>query len=92
METKYISKNGLNEWFSQIVISGKRVYAPVEERGKVEFKKVQALSEVAEEYIQTTQSIKSAVFPRAEILFSYEKENGKIKVEDFNPMQQDSNH
>lgn len=85
METKYISKNGLNEWFSQIVKSGKRVYAPVEERGKVEFKKVQALSEVAEEYIQTTQSIKSAVFPRAEVLFSYEKENGNVKVEDFNP-------
>lgn len=85
METKYISKSGLNEWFSQIVKSGKRVFAPVKSREQVEFKKVEKLDEVASDYIQTTQSIKSAVFPRAEVLFSYEKENGATTVEDFNP-------
>ncbi|MCE1199656.1 MAG: 4Fe-4S dicluster domain-containing protein [Marinilabiliales bacterium] len=85
METKYISKEGLGRWFDAIVASEKRIYAPVKSRGQVDFKQVKSLSEVADEYIQTTQSIKAAVFPKAEILFSYEKVNGKVNLTDFDP-------
>ena len=77
METKYISKSGIEQWFKSIVDSGKRVYAPVNSRDQIEFKRVKNLSEVADEYVQTTQSIKASVYPKAEVLFSYEKEHGK---------------
>ena len=85
METKYISQSGIEQWFNAIVTSGKRVFAPVNSRGQVDFKPVKKLSEVAGEYIQTTQSIKASVYPKAEVLFSYEKVNGKVNLTDFDP-------
>jgi len=85
METKYISQGGLAQWFESIIASGKRVYAPVNSRGQVDFKLVKNLSEVADDYIQTTQSIKATVYPKAEVLFSYEKEHGKVNLTDFDP-------
>lgn len=85
METKYISKAGIEQWFNAIVGSGKRVYGPVRSRGQVEFRRISTLGEVAEDYIQTTQSIKSSVFPKAEVLFAYEKVNGKVNLTDFDP-------
>jgi len=85
MEIKYISKGGIAQWFKMIVESGKRVYAPVDARGQVDFKRVQKLEEVAEEYVQTTQSVKASVYPKAEVLFSYEKVNGKVQLNDFDP-------
>lgn len=85
MKTKYISQQGIEQWFNAIIANGKRVYAPVSARGQVDFKQVKSLGEVADEYIQTTQSIKAAVFPKAEVLFSYEKVNGKVNLTDFDP-------
>jgi len=85
METKYISKSGIEQWFNALVASGKRVYAPVSSRGQVDFKPVRRLEEVADDYIQTTQSIKASVYPKAEVLFSYEKVNGKVNLTDFDP-------
>ncbi|MFA6872974.1 MAG: 4Fe-4S dicluster domain-containing protein, partial [Bacteroidaceae bacterium] len=49
-----------------------------------DFNLVRSLEEVADDYIQTTQSAKSTVFPRAEVLFSYKKENGTTTLSDFN--------
>ncbi len=85
MEIKYISKGGIEQWFKMIVESGKRVYAPVHARGQVDFKQVKNLEEVADEYVQTTQSVKASVYPKAEVLFSYEKVNGKVQLNDFDP-------
>lgn len=85
MEIKYISKGGIEQWFKVIVESDKRVYAPVNARGQVDFKQVRNLEEVADDYIQTTQSVKASVYPKAEVLFSYEKVNGKVQLNDFDP-------
>lgn len=85
MEIKYISKSGIEQWFNSIVESKRRVFAPVNSRGQVDFKLVKSIAEVAEDYIQTTQSIKASVYPKAEVLFSYEKVNGKINLTDFDP-------
>ncbi|HEY5511985.1 MAG TPA: 4Fe-4S dicluster domain-containing protein [Prolixibacteraceae bacterium] len=85
MEVKYISEGGIEQWFKIIVDSGKRVYAPVNARGQVDFKLVKNLGEVASEYIQTTQSVKASVYQKAEVLFSYEKVNGKVELKDFDP-------
>lgn len=85
MERKYISQQGIEKWFQEIIQSGRRVYAPVNERGQVDFKRIEQLNQVADTYFQTTQSIKSAVYPKAEVLFSYEKEHGKVNLTDFNP-------
>jgi ferredoxin len=85
METRYINKSGIEQWFDAITASGKRVYAPVSARGQVDFMLVNHLNEVAEEYIQTTQSVKASVYPKAEVLFSYEKVHGKVNLTDFDP-------
>jgi ferredoxin len=85
MEIKYISKSGIEQWFDAITASGKRVYAPVSARGQVDFMPVKHLNEVADEYIQTTQSVKASVYPKAEVLFSYEKVHGKVNLTDFDP-------
>jgi sulfhydrogenase subunit beta (sulfur reductase) len=85
METKYISKSGIEQWFKSILDDGKRIYAPVNSRGQVDFKLVSNMSEVADEYVQTTQSVKASVYPKAEVLFSYEKVNGKVNLTDFDP-------
>lgn len=85
MEKRYINKDGLDKWFRSIVDNKKRVYAPVKQNDRTEFMHVHSLSEVADEYIQTTQSIKAAVFLRAEILFSYTKQNGEVTLKDFDP-------
>jgi len=85
MEKRYISKEGLNKWFNQIIQSDKRLFAPVQKGEKVEFKRVKSFEEVASDYIQTTQSIKRVAFPRAEVLFSYKKEEKETTLQDFNP-------
>lgn len=85
MEKRYISKEGLSRWFNALLADGKRVYAPVRNNEKVDFKPVRSLDEVADDYIQTTQSAKSTVFPRAEVLFSYQKKNGITTLNDFDP-------
>ena len=85
MEKRYINKEGLAKWFGSILNSGKRVYAPVRHGEKVDFHQVHSLEDVAEDYIQTTLSAKSVIFPRAEVLFSYKKDNKEVTLEDFNP-------
>jgi sulfhydrogenase subunit beta (sulfur reductase) len=85
MEKRYISKEGLSQWFDAIIKSNKRVFAPVKQKDQTDFRLVHSLDEVADEYIQTTKSIKEAIFPRAEVLFSYTKQNGEITLQDFDP-------
>nr|WP_320059286.1 4Fe-4S dicluster domain-containing protein [uncultured Bacteroides sp.] len=86
MEKLYINKNGLDQWFKQMIKGGSHVYAPVQGRDKVDFKRVTELSEVASDFVQTTQSIKKAVFPKAESLFSYQKSGKNVEVQDFDAL------
>lgn len=82
MERLYISKNGIDQWFKQIVKSGAQVLAPVTEGGRTDFRRVSSLTEVASDYVQTKQSVKKVVFPKAEVLFSYKKNGSETTLQD----------
>jgi ferredoxin len=83
MERKYISNNSLNRWLSFIYDEYKCLYAPVvEATGKSSFKPVQSVDEISWNHIQTTQSPKNVAFPRVEKLFSYQKKQGDITIQE----------
>ena len=84
METKYITKAALKNWLEKIKADGKQLYAPVKQGDRTDFKSVGSVDEISLEHIQTTQSTKATAFPRAEKLFSYKKESGDVKLQDYN--------
>lgn len=85
MNTRYIKKENITAWFDALAKAHDRVLAPVRKGRAVEFAPVEKLSEVASDYVQTTRSAKEALFPRAEVLFSYRKDGKNVEVEDFDP-------
>lgn len=85
MNTRYIKKENITAWFDALAKAHDRVLAPVRKGRAVEFAPVEKLSDVATDYVQTTRSAKEALFPRAEVLFSYRKDGKNVEVEDFDP-------
>jgi ferredoxin len=81
MEKRFITQASLNRWLTKIVNDGKHLYAPVNKGAKVDFGRVASADEIVFDHIQTTQSAKSVAFPRTDVLFSYEKEKGKVQLE-----------
>lgn len=81
MEKRFITQASLNRWLTKIVSDGKHLYAPVNKGAKVDFGRVASADEIVLDHIQTTQSAKSVAFPRTDVLFSYEKEKGKVQLE-----------
>jgi ferredoxin len=82
MEKRFISLSSLNRWLTKLTNDGKHLYAPVKKGDRVDFGRVASTDEISFDHIQTTQSAKSVSFPRTEVLFSYEKEKGKVQLED----------
>src|ERR1035437_6433635 len=83
MSIHNIKSSQLAEFFDQLIQSGKVVIAPVlKKSGKVFFESVQSYSQVATEYIQTGFSAKSVVFPKVEVLFSFNKTEDGIEITD----------
>lgn len=76
MENLHISKRGLEKWLTQMIEADMHVFGPVHTSEKVDFQRLTSSEEVATDYVQTTQSVKRFAFPKAEVLFSYQK-NGK---------------
>lgn len=85
MKTLFIKKENITAWFDALAKAHDRVLAPVRKGRAVEFAPVEKLSDVAADYVQTTRSAKEALFPRAEVLFSYKKDGKNVEVEDFDP-------
>jgi len=81
MEKRFITQASLHRWLTKIVSDGKHLYAPVNKGAKVDFGRVASADEIVFDHIQTTQSAKSVAFPRTDVLFSYEKEKGKVQLE-----------
>lgn len=81
MEKRYISLVSLKRWLEKLNKDGKHIYAPVHKGERVDFGRVSSPEEISFDHIQTTQSAKSVAFPRTEILFSYEKGQHKVKLE-----------
>jgi ferredoxin len=61
------------------------MYAPLLRNGKVWYEIADHFADITSDYIQTTQSAKSAVFPRTETLFKYTKDKEGTAVTDFDP-------
>ncbi|MDR1416094.1 MAG: 4Fe-4S dicluster domain-containing protein [Prevotellaceae bacterium] len=85
MEQKYIPKASLKAWLTKVNDGGRRLYAPVTENGKTNFKRVKSVDEISMAHIQTAQSVKGVAFPRAEKLFSYVRQQGDVALQDYNP-------
>ena len=83
MEKRFISQPSLMQWLDKLNSEGKHLYAPVKKGARVDFARVSSAAEISFDHVQTTQSAKSVAFPRTEVLFSYEKEKGKVNLENF---------
>lgn len=80
IEQKKIKKENLGQFFDALKNSGKTMIAPRKNGEKVLFAYTDSFSQVAVDYVQTTLSAKSVVFPRTEELFSYVYEGKNIKI------------
>jgi len=85
MERKYISRNSLMNCLKKVQTESVLIYAPVSRGKQTDFKVIASVDEIAYNSIQTTQSVKSVVFPRTEKLFSYKKDKNDIELQDYNP-------
>lgn len=83
MERKYINHKSLMNFLLEIQNSGTYIYAPVAERGVVNFKRIDSVDEISMDHIQTVQSAKSVVFPRTEKLFSYKKNKDGVSLQNY---------
>ena len=81
MKKRFITQASLNRWLTKLTNDGKHLYAPIKRGDKVDFGRVASPDEISFDHVQTTQSAKSVAFPRTEVLFSYEKEKGKVQLE-----------
>jgi hypothetical protein len=77
-----IRKTSLEKLFNNLIGNGKTVFAPKTSGKRVLFEDVKAFSEITEDYIVTTNSAKSVVFPRTEKLFSYKKTKENTEITD----------
>lgn len=82
VENKLIKKESLPKLYEILTKAGKLIYAPVKAGEKTEFKTTANFNEVALDYIQTVQSVKSVVFPRVEKLFDYTSDKHDVVIND----------
>ena len=78
---KSITHDNLLKLLAGLADDGKIVYAPVRKGQKVFFAPVKDMQQVVFDYIQTTESPKSVLFPRYEPLISFEYQGKEIKVD-----------
>lgn len=81
-ENYTIRKASLEKLFNNLVEKGKTVYAPKVKGKVVLFDNVERFDEITEDYIVTTNSAKSVVFPRVEKVFSYKKTKENTEISD----------
>lgn len=77
IDKKKINKEGLNSFIDQLIKKGKEVIAPRIRGSSVVFAQTQSSDQIEFNYIQTSISAKSVLFPKCEELFSYELTEGK---------------
>jgi sulfhydrogenase subunit beta (sulfur reductase) len=80
-----VKTSSLEKLFAALKQQGKIMYAPLLKNGKISYVKAENFSDVATDYIQTTQSAKAVIFPSTEKLFSYTKEKESVTVKNFDP-------
>jgi sulfhydrogenase subunit beta (sulfur reductase) len=80
IDKRLIRKDSLEKLFDILKQNSKKIYAPVSKNGKVSFKDTASFSEIATNYIQTTQSSKEVSFPRTEKILDYSKSSEGMTV------------
>jgi sulfhydrogenase subunit beta (sulfur reductase) len=81
-ENYLIRKSSLEKLFTNLIGKGKTIYAPKAKGKQVLFEDVKAFGDMTDDYIVTTNSAKSVVFPRSEKLFSYKKSKENTEITD----------
>jgi ferredoxin len=79
-----ISREGLRALVAQWLASGTKVIGPVEVKpGLVQFEPIASADAlILDRWVRPANSIKEAVFPRHEVLYSYRIEGGRIELTD----------
>jgi sulfhydrogenase subunit beta (sulfur reductase) len=80
IDKRLIRKDSLEKLFDILKQNSKKIYTPVSKNGKVSFKDTVSFSEIATNYIQTTQSSKEVSFPRTEKILDYSKSSEGMSV------------
>jgi ferredoxin len=65
-----------------IIASGKQLFAPQKKKEQIFFAPVSNSSEIVFDYIQTDESPKSVLFPKVELLLSYEVKAKEVDITD----------
>ncbi len=79
-EMKTITRASLDELLTKLKGDGRRIIAPVIKSGKVVFDEIASPDEMVRDYIQTTLSAKTSVFPRYEEILHYESVEREVVI------------
>jgi len=82
MEQRLLKRESVGQLFAKLADAGWRIVGPCRSGEAVVFKDVHAPQEMAADYVQTTLSPKSVVFPRYELLLRYRFEGKDVKIDD----------
>lgn len=89
IDIKLIKKDKLNILIDNIINAGKILIAPKRKVKRLYFSQVQSFNDIELEYIQTSLSAKSVLFPRYEELFSYIINEKNIVLQDVEPLKKE---
>jgi sulfhydrogenase subunit beta (sulfur reductase) len=86
-DRKLVRKGSLEKLFELLKGNNRQVYAPYSGNGKTSYRKIEKFSDIATDYIQTTQSPKEVSFPRTEKILDYSKDANGMSVKGIEPGQ-----
>jgi len=84
-DRRLVRKGSLEKLFELLKGNGRQVYAPYLRNGRTSYRKIEKFSDIATDYIQTTQSSKEVSFPRTEKILDYSKNADGMSVKGIEP-------
>jgi ferredoxin len=87
MKRFLLNTSGLEKLYQAISGKGISIWAPVPKNDKVIMGNPRSFSDIASDFVQTTQSAKEVLFPRYETMFTYRKEKNSISLKELDPEQ-----
>jgi ferredoxin len=82
MKTLMITAANLEALLARLLEMGQQVYAPQNNKQQVDFEPLCNIRDVTHEYIQTTRSAKSVLFPPVEELLRFHRNGDELEVRD----------
>ena len=86
-DRRLVRKGSLEKLFEVLKGDNRQVYAPFSRNGRTTYRKTEKFSDIATDYIQTTQSSKEVSFPRTEKILDYSKNEDGMSVKGIEPDQ-----